>query len=493
MEYFLNELSLILIDKRFNMEKIRTITLALFSSVIGALIVTQFSSNKETEKTELAVVHEQAIPRISQVSYSAAIPNENFVEASEKSTGSVVFIQTLSEVDYRTGGWMDWFFEPRSSQQIGSGSGVVFADGGYIVTNNHVIMDADEITVIAGKRSFKAELVGRDPSSDLAVIKINSDELPAIEKGNSEQVQVGEWVLAVGNPFNLTSTVTAGIVSAKGRNINILREKFPIESFIQTDAAINPGNSGGALVNVNGELIGINTAILSRTGSYAGYGFAIPVNIVRKVFNDLIKYGEVQKAFTGAEFIEIDSELADRMGVEDLDGVIVADVLDGSAAEKAGLMKRDVIRKINDTQISNKATMEELIAKSYPGDQLTILAERDREMVTRELTLTNREGTTSILKRNIYYAEELEASFESVSKVERDLLGISSGVKVVDFKGNGFFANLGIPKGFIITQINSRAINQPEELEKALKNVRGRFDVVGIDKRGRKVYYPFRR
>ncbi|NQZ79045.1 MAG: trypsin-like peptidase domain-containing protein, partial [Ekhidna sp.] len=188
----------------------------------------------ELDSAPKAVEFSSPKDQFSQVSYGSIIPNEDFVEASENSTGSVVFIQTLSEVEYRTGGWMDWFFEPRSSQRVGSGSGVVFSKDGYIVTNNHVIMDADEITVIAGKRSFEAELVGRDPSSDLAVIKIKSNELPVIKKGNSELVKVGEWVLAVGNPFNLTSTVTAGIVSAKGRNINILRDKFPIESFIQT-------------------------------------------------------------------------------------------------------------------------------------------------------------------------------------------------------------------------------------------------------------------
>ena len=470
------------------MNTIRTIVIALISGALGAFIVNS-NIHEETDKGIVQTFQ----PPVSNVSYRGTVPNENFVEASQKSTGSVVFIQTTSEIDYRTGGWMDWFFEPRSSQQVGSGSGVVFSKDGHIVTNNHVIKDADEITVIAGKRSFRAELVGRDPSSDLAVIKVESRELQPIEKGDSEKVDVGEWVLAVGNPFNLTSTVTAGIVSAKGRNINILRDKFPIESFIQTDAAINPGNSGGALVNAKGELIGINTAILSRTGSYAGYGFAIPVNIVKKVFNDLIKYGEVQKAFTGAEFIEIDSELADRMGVDDLDGVIVAEVKDRGAAEKAGLQKRDVIRKVNDTQINNKAVLEELVAKSYPGDKLIVLAERDNVMITRELVLTNREGTTSIIKRNIFYAENLEASFESVSRVERDLLGIRSGVKVVDFKSNSFFANLGIPKGFIITQINSKYIDKPDELAKAIESVRGRFDIIGIDKRGRKVYYPFRR
>lgn len=480
------------------MKHLKTLFIGLIAGMIGAYAMINILGPNESNQERLDqdfVENSYALKpqTVSNKINGTLIPNENFIEASDKSTSSVVFIQTMSEVEYRTGGWMDWFFEPRSSQRIGSGSGVVFSKEGYIVTNNHVIQDADEITVIAGKKSFAAELVGRDPSSDLAVIKINSDELRVIEKGDSENVKVGEWVLAVGNPFNLTSTVTAGIVSAKGRNINILRDKFPIESFIQTDAAINPGNSGGALVNSNGELIGINTAILSRTGSYTGYGFAIPVNIVKKVFNDLVKYGEVQKAFTGADFIDIDSELANRISIQDLDGVLVTDLKNNGAADQAGLEKRDVIRKVNGTQISTKAQIEELIAKSYPGDKLSVVIERDGNMLNKEITLTNREGTTTIIKRNIYYAEDLEASFESVSKVERDLLGIESGVKVVEYPQNGFFAGLGIPEGFIITQINNRPIDDPKELEKVLENIRGRFDIIGVNERGRKVYYPFRR
>ena len=473
------------------MREIKTILLALVSGMAGAFFIIQ-AIKPDVVAQRVPQENPLELP-VQQVSVKSINSNENFVEASEKSTESVVFIQTLSEVEYRTGGWMDWFFEPRSSTRVGSGSGVVFSDEGHIVTNNHVIMDADEITVIAGKRSYEAELVGRDPSSDLAVIKIEPDKLPVIEKGDSEQVNVGEWVLAVGNPFNLTSTVTAGIVSAKGRNINILKDKFPIESFIQTDAAINPGNSGGALVNAEGKLIGINTAILSRTGSYAGYGFAIPVNLVKKVFHDLVKYNEVQKAFTGAEFIDIDSDLASRFEIDDLDGVLITDIKYGSAADKAGLEERDVLRKINGKQISNKAKLEELIAKSYPGESLTVIAERNGKMISRDLTLTNREGTTSIIKRNIYFDDALEASFESVSKVERELIGISSGVKVIDYKKNGFFSSLGIPKGFIIMRINNRDIDTPEELAKVLENIRGRFDVIGINERGRKVYYPFRR
>ena len=471
--------------------------LGVISGAIGAYIMYEFLGAEKP----VFQAYTQTNPEFTanfleeekSVSPTIVLPNENFIAASERSTSSVVFIQTLSEYEYRRGGWMDWFFEPRASQRVGSGSGVVFAQDGYIVTNNHVIDDADEITVIAGKKSFPATLVGRDPSSDLAVIKIESNELPAIEKGKSSSVKVGEWVLAVGNPFNLTSTVTAGIVSAKGRNINILRDKFPIESFIQTDAAINPGNSGGALVNSDGELIGINTAILSRTGSYAGYGFAIPVDIVKKVFNDIVQHGEVQKAFIGAEFIDIDSELATRLEIEDLDGVIISDILPSGASSQAGLEKGDVVRRVNQVHVNNKAMLEEFIANSYPGDKLELVVERDGKISSKELTLTNREGTTGILKRNTYFSEKLEVTFESVSKVERDLLGISSGVKVVSFKNNSFFAELSIPEGFIITQVNSRKVNDPDELADILENIRGRFDIIGIDKRGRKVYYPFRR
>lgn len=482
------------------MKHLTTLIIAFLGAMAGTYVMMSVNTDEKNHSSsgnpQAISFSENRTPNRSSIqntSLRSALPNENFIDASRKSTSSVVFIQTLSEVEYRTGGWMDWFFEPRSSQRVGSGSGVVFAKDGYIVTNNHVIMDADEIKVIAGKRSFSAELIGRDPSSDLAVIKINSDELPVIARGDAELVNVGEWVLAVGNPFNLTSTVTAGIVSAKGRNINILKDKFPIESFIQTDAAINPGNSGGALVNANGELIGINTAILSQTGSYAGYGFAIPINIVQKVFNDLVEYGEVQKAFTGTELIDIDGELAERIGIEDLDGVLVTEIKNGSAAYKAGLEKRDVIRKINGLQISSKGQVEELIAQSYPGDELILLVERDSKIISKSLTLTNREGTTTVIKRSIYFAEDLEVSFERVSKVELELLGIESGVKVVDYKTNGFFAGLGIPEGFIITQINNRKIDDPEELTKTLENIRGRFDIIGINQRGQRVYYPFRR
>jgi serine protease Do len=400
----------------------------------------------------------------------------DFVFASQKSTSSVVFIQTLSEYEFRTGGWLDWFFEPQGSKQTSSGSGVILSKDGYIVTNNHVIDGADVIRVVHGKQTYVAELIGKDPSSDLAVIKIIGDNLPAIEVGDSDDVKVGQWVLAVGNPFNLTSTVTGGIV---------------IESFIQTDAAINPGNSGGALVDMDGILIGINTAILSRTGSYTGYGFAIPANIVKKVFKDIKNYGEVQKTFTGADFLDIDSDLAEKLNLSDLSGVLISNTTKEGAADKANLKKGDVIKTLDDKKVESKASLEEHLANLYPGDKINLLIERDGKELTKNMTLTNREGTTGIIRREIHESAKLNATFEAVSKVEKDLLGIESGVKVLDYKNIGFFSKLGIPEGFIITKINNTQIDKPEELAEILENISGRVIISGIDNRGRKVYYPY--
>ncbi|MEQ8472686.1 MAG: trypsin-like peptidase domain-containing protein [Marinoscillum sp.] len=470
------------------------------SGVIGCLVTFQLLTAPldQTQHQTSLVANEGHFenidgftPGITRNYASTSATDVDFVLASERTQSSVVFIQTLSEYEYRTGSWLDWFFEPRSSQQISSGSGVILSKDGYIVTNNHVIDHADLIKVVHGKKTYDAKLVGKDPSTDLAILKVEKDNLPSIQFANSDEVNVGQWVLAVGNPFNLTSTVTAGIVSAKGRNINILKDKFPIESFIQTDAAINPGNSGGALVNTEGELIGINTAILSRTGTYSGYGFAVPSNIVRKVFDDVQKYGEVQKAFTGAEFIDINSELATRMNLDDLSGVIIANVQSEGAAAKSKLEKGDVIRSIDGKPIQSKAYLEEYIGHRYPGDELNLVVERDGKKINKTLTLTNREGTTGIIERNMFTSEWLGATFESVSKVERDLLGINSGIKVVDYSRSGVFAELGIPEGFIVTNINNTIIESPEELSRILEKIKGRVIIAGIDKRGRKVYYPY--
>jgi Do/DeqQ family serine protease len=471
------------------------VTISMLSAFIGAFFAIKYATNLNKEATPSAVSYgsDAYYSTSSAIADAESLPTgtENFVLASSKTTNSVVFIQTTSEYEYRTGNWLDWFFEAQPSQQTSSGSGVILSKDGYIVTNNHVIENAKEIRVISGKKTYEGKLIGRDPSTDLAVIKIDEATLPAIELGNSDNVKVGEWVLAVGNPFNLTSTVTAGIVSAKGRNLNLLRDKFPIESFIQTDAAINPGNSGGALVNSSGQLIGINTAILSRTGSYAGYGFAVPVNIVKKVFNDITQYGEVQKAFLGAEYVDIDTEMSKKLKIDDLSGVLVAEVSSEGAAKTAGLERGDIILEVNGQVVDNKGSIEELIGNKYPGDKLELIVKREGKRINKSLVLTNREGGTGIIKRRIYSSDRLQVSLEAVSKVEKNMYDIKSGVKVVDFTRNGFFDQLDIPQGFIITQINNVPVEKPEELAEILEKVKGRVRIYGVDERGRKVYYPF--
>lgn len=476
---------------------LKTGFIAFVSACLGVFVALEYlqynqlkyrTINLEAEK--LASNQNQFINEDYKSSGLSALPAEDFVVASEQSTNSVVFIKNLNVVNYRTGHWMDWFFEPRTAQRVSTGSGVILSEDGYIVTNNHVIEDADEIEVIHKKRTYKGRVVGTDPSTDLAVIKVDITGLPAIALGKSSEVNVGEWVLAVGNPFNLTSTVTAGIVSAKGRNINILKDKFPIESFIQTDAAINPGNSGGALVNRAGQLIGINTAILSRTGSYAGYGFAVPIDIVKKVFNDIVQYGEVQKAFFGAEFADIDHEIADKLNIEDLNGVIITHVQKGWAADKAAIEKGDVIIEVNGSSLLDRAQLEEMIGYKYPGDLIQLKVRRGGKTINRTLEFTNREGTKEVLKRLVYSSQSLQASFEAISKAERDLMGVKSGIRVVSV-GPGFFRKLDMPEGFIITEINHSRINSPEELEEILESIKGKVIISGITTGGRRVYYPF--
>ena len=414
---------------------------------------------------------------------------EDFAEASANSTPSVVYIKTVSERYGRTS-WFEMFFEGRSSQQVSSGSGVIYTQDGFIVTNNHVIEQADRIEVIRGKRTYPAQVVGVDPSTDLAVLKIEAAGLPEIALGDSRDLQVGEWVLAVGNPFNLTSTVTAGIVSAKGRQINILRSNFPIESFIQTDAAINPGNSGGALVDKTGALVGINTAILSKTGSYAGYGFAVPVDIVRKVVDDIIAYGEVQKAFFGADVVDLTPSVAKELQTDDLSGVALSYLQRNGSAERAGLQKGDIVTQLNGEVINSRSDFEELISYYSPGEVISVTYKRNNKLQTVRLTLTNREGTTNIIHRHLYRSEPLGAELESVSQVEADLLKINTGVKVSKVKG-GLLQRLGIDEGFVVTAINGHSIEAPEELEEILTKVRGRVRIEGVNQRGVKGYYSF--
>ncbi len=471
------------------------ISVSFISGLLGAAVYQQWFTQAERDHTfSSAVAHRSAIETPVQAVRHRTRQfdiGEDFTQASARSTPSVVYIKTTALRENDRMSWLEMFFENRgSSQQVSSGSGVIFTNDGFIVTNNHVIDKANNIEVVHGKRTYSATVVGTDPSTDLAVLKVEADRLPAVALGRSRDVQVGEWVLAVGNPFNLTSTVTAGIVSAKGREINVLQGNFPIESFIQTDAAINPGNSGGALVNQSGALIGINTAILSRTGSYAGYGFAVPVDIVKKVVDDIITYGEVQKAFFGAQVVDVTPELAEQLEINNLDGVAIGSLQsDGSAAE-AGLAVGDVVIRIDDQPVASRSDFEELISYRSPGDALRITYRRDQTEKTAELVLTNREGTTELLRRSIYTSEPLGADLEMISKVETGVLKVPSGVRIRQLR-SGLLRRLGIDPDFVITHVNQRLIESPEELEDILTRIRGKVYVEGVNPQGRKGYYTY--
>jgi len=407
----------------------------------------------------------------------------SFVAASERSTESVVFIKNFSGSDPRRYSMFDYFFGNGPTQQVSTGSGVIISEDGYIVTNNHVIEQAEIIEVVHKKRTYQAKLVGTDKNTDIAVLKIDAEALPAAKLGSSRDLQIGEWVLAVGNPFNLTSTVTAGIVSAKERQINILGGDFPLESFIQTDAPINPGNSGGALVNVEGELVGINTAILSRTGSYTGYGFAVPVDIAMKVSNDLIKFGEVQKAIPGIEAVEISPELAEEMNITTLDGVIVTHVIKDGAAERAGLQRNDVIIKLGEQRITGKGNFEEALSYYYPGDKLSVSFLRNSSEKTATLTLQNLEGGNGVLIREYYSSAILGARLEAVNTIEKDRYEVAHGIKISALT-RGYLRELGLREGFIITQINREPAKDPKSVGKFLEKYSGRLLLEGVASNG---------
>lgn len=407
----------------------------------------------------------------------------SFVEASQNSTESVVFIKNFSGTDPRRYSMFDYFFGTGPTQQVSTGSGVIISKDGYIITNNHVIDRAETIEVVHQKRTYSAKLVGTDKNTDIAVLKIEAANLPEIKRGNSRSLQIGEWVLAVGNPFNLKSTVTAGIVSAKERQINILGGDFPLESFIQTDAAINPGNSGGALVNIKGELVGINTAILSRTGSYTGYGFAVPVDIALKIANDLIKFGEVQKAIPGIDVVELTPELAEEMKLKSLDGVIVTHILRGGSAEKVGLQKDDVITKIDDWKITGKGSFEEALSYFYPGSKVSVEYMRNGILKTAQLTLQNLEGGEGVIKREFFTSVLLGAKLESVNTIEKDRLKVPYGIKITSMT-RGYLRDLGFRDGFVITHINQLPAKDPKVAGKYLEEFSGKLRLEGVAPNG---------
>ena len=433
-----------------------------------------------------------------------AAENTDFTAAAESTVHGVVHIKaTTNAKQYSEGGnqqYIDpfeYFFgfgnrggfqRPQPQPRVGAGSGVIISTDGYIITNNHVIDGADELEVtLNDNRKFAAKLVGTDPATDIALIKVEAKDLPKIPFGDSEKLKVGEWVLAVGNPFNLTSTVTAGIVSAKGRGISVGADKSKIESFIQTDAAVNPGNSGGALVNTKGELVGINTAIYSETGNFAGYSFAVPISIAGKIAKDLKQYGAVQRAVMGVMMMSV-GDIANWLSTPNLsskekeelnalkdkirvsEGACVSDFTERSSAKEAGIEKGDVIVAVNGVKVKTANALQEQVSKYRPGDKIQVTVDRKGESKTFTVELRNAEGNTSVVKRGGDSAEILGAAFKSLTDEQKRELGVSYGVEVTGLL-NGKLKNAGIKKGFIIMVVNDQKISTPEQLEKIVDRV----------------------
>ncbi len=368
------------------------------------------------------------------------------------------------------------------------GSGVIVSANGYIVTNNHVVQDAVDITVtLNDKRVYKATVVGTDPGTDLALIRIEENNLPFLAYGNSDDVKIGEWVLAVGNPFNLTSTVTAGIVSAKARDINILGSKGAVESFIQTDAAINPGNSGGALVNTRGELIGINAAIASGTGYYTGYSFAIPVNIVKKVVDDFAKFGKIKRVWLGVYYREIDDQFAKDKGLSSLSGVYIDDVVSGGSAEKAGIQKGDIIISIQSKPVNGKSELMEAVSQMSPGDEISVSVLREGKQIDLQVKMVSESSTQTVAvegnKLTLY-----GATFEPLGETEKARYRLSHGFKITRVEP-GKFSQAGLKAGFILVNVDNRPITSIGALKEALTSNKNGVQIDGLYPNGMRAFY----
>ena len=450
---------------------------------------------------------------------AAAVPAQpvDLTYAAEKSLPSVVHILStknskVQTVEVQSDPFSDFFSDPfgffgnpnqgnggrqkrsvRTPKQQGSGSGVIISADGYIVTNNHVVADADELTVtLNDNKEYSARIIGTDKTTDLALIKIEGKNFPAITIANSENIKVGEWVLAVGNPFNLTNTVTAGIVSAKGRSLY----QNGVESFIQTDAAINPGNSGGALVNTRGELIGINAMLYSQTGSFSGYGFAIPTSIMNKVVDDLKKYGTVQRAVIGIQgsdvknYVDAQKDQGKDVDLGTMEGIYVAKVIEESAAEEAGLKEGDVITAIDGKEVNKMADLQECLAKKRPGDKVSISYLRDKKKATKTVTLKNEQGNTQVVKKADL--DVLGGNFRAITDNQKQQFNIGYGLEVIKVN-TGKLKNAGITKGFIIQRVNDSAIKTIDDLQNVVKEASTSKDPVlyiqGVYPTGKKAYF----
>lgn len=479
----------------------------LMSSVLGGLMAVGFYKLTEKDNPQyLPNPNAQNVQFTNFLADSSFIVPEglNFVYAAELATPAVVHIRSsvsaASADQYKNPVddiFRDFFGDSYSQgpkrnygPAMSSGSGVIINPDGYIITNNHVIDNASDIEVVLNdNRTFNAKVIGTDPNTDLALIKIDAQNLSYLTFGNSDKVRVGEWVLAVGNPFNLNSTVTAGIVSAKARNINILsgRNGLQIESFIQTDAAVNPGNSGGALVNLKGELIGVNTAIATQTGSFSGYSFAVPVSLVEKVVTDLKDFGVVQRALLGIRIQDVNPQLSKDLGLTERQGVYVTLVNPGSSAQEAGVKEGDVIIEVNDQAVNTVAQLQEQIALKRPGDKVSITYSRKGSLKKVDITLKGISGTTEFVKKESPMSIE-GATFQKASEEELEKFDLENGVKIESLE-EGKWKNAGIKEGFIITAIDKMEVREVEDIMTILQTRRGGILIEGVYPDGEKAFY----
>ena len=465
----------------------KILNLIVVSALGGALTLSTyllfFENNNKIETIDNSLTS-NVIPTIYNTTAVSAAEKTDFTEIAEQSVNAVVHVKNLSIASSNSNPLLKFFYgqsyEQGDTRIVGTGSGVIISSEGYIITNNHVIKGAKKLEVtLNNKVTYDAEIVGVDESTDIALLKIDARDLPTLIIGDSDNLQVGEWVLAVGNPFNLTSTVTAGIVSAKARNIHLAGGNNRIESFIQTDAAVNPGNSGGALVNVRGELIGINTAISSQTGSYIGYSFAVPSNIAKKVIEDILEYGNVQRAYLGINYDELDGEKADNFGVSSSEGVIITRVIDQGAAKNAGLEANDIIVKMDKVAITKFSDLQGFLGSRRPGDVVDVTIIRNEQKQVIPVKLRNQFGKLEFGKTDFtnYYIGELIP----MPKKDADRFEINYGVKIVSLENENLYQRYGIESGDFILSIEDHKVSTAIEVEVLLKKYQNKeYTVVEI-------------
>jgi len=490
------------IQEQLNQTTMKKIISTVFVACLGglaALTGSHYFFGEAQKNTQLKNPELRPNYQLTNYSPSVSAGNSDFTFAADKSIHAVVHIKTAStqinNLNYDP--FAELFFGPQRRQnftQEATGSGVIVSEDGYIVTNNHVIAGADKIEVtLNDRRTYDAEIIGSDASTDLALIKIKEKDLPFLSYGNSDAVKIGEWVLAVGNPFNLNSTVTAGIISAKGRNNILDNSKRPIESFIQTDAAVNPGNSGGALVNTTGELIGINTAIASNNGAYQGYSFAVPVNIVKKIISDMVEFGTVQRAYIGVSIQDIDSKFAADKNIKQLNGIYVNGINLGGSAQEAGIEEGDVITKIQDVSVSTVSELQEQISRYRPGDKVNVVLLRNNKQMTVPVTLKTLDNTTRLVKKSELSKASIVtmgAELEQLNSDDLSRLRLDNGVRIKKL-GNGKLAQTGMKEGFVITNIDKKKVNSGDDVKFILEGKAGTVTVEGFYPNGVRAYYSF--